>query len=169
MTAFVALLRAVNVGGTGSLPMARLREICVKAGFARVRTHITSGNALFDSDLDAAAVKAVLEPALTTQAGRPVRVMVRTADELAAVAADNPFPEAPGDRVVAIFLDGPPPADVLNGVAGRRDESIVFGRREIYVLYDRGQGDSKLRIPAAAAGTARNLNTVARLAELAAS
>jgi uncharacterized protein (DUF1697 family) len=50
-----------------------------------------------------------------------------------------------------------------------KDEKISLGKREIYVFYGAGMGRSKLRIPAAAAGTARNMNTVAKLAELAAS
>jgi uncharacterized protein (DUF1697 family) len=47
------------------------------------------------------------------------------------------------------------------------DEQIALGRREIYVHYPRGQGTSRLIIPAAKAGTARNMNTVMKLAELA--
>ena len=56
MTVYVALLRAVNVGGTGKLPMADLRAICVAAGFEGVRTYIASGNVVFSSDLAAAEV-----------------------------------------------------------------------------------------------------------------
>jgi uncharacterized protein (DUF1697 family) len=47
MTTFVALLRAVNVGGTGKLPMEDLRALCAKAGFVKVRTFIASGNVIF--------------------------------------------------------------------------------------------------------------------------
>ena len=168
MTVFVALLRAVNVGGTGRLAMADLRGLCARAGFERVRTYIASGNVLFDSDRDESAVKAVLGAALAAHAGRPVGVMVRTGAQMAAVVAENPFPDAPGHRTVAIFLDAPPPDDRLSGVSGRKAEAIAAGRREIYVVHDEGMADSRLRIAAAAAGTARNLNTVARLAALAA-
>ena len=63
MTPYIALLRAVNVGGTGKLPMADLKRIGEDAGFARVRTYIASGNLLFDSDRDEAAVA----PSLTHQ------------------------------------------------------------------------------------------------------
>ena len=58
MTARVALLRAVNVGGTGKLPMALLAEMCRDAGFGDPKTYIASGNVVFDSDLDEAAAKA---------------------------------------------------------------------------------------------------------------
>ena len=167
MTAFIALLRAVNVGGTGKLPMAELRAMCEAAGFKNVRTYIASGNVVFDSAHAEAQVKAALEAALHAYAGKPVGVCVRTAAEMAAVRDDDPFPEAPRNRTVAIFLDAPPPPDAADHAVGQRDEQIALGLREIYVLYDEGMGTSKLRIPAAKAGTARNMNTVAKLAAMA--
>jgi uncharacterized protein (DUF1697 family) len=147
--------------------MAELRAMAERVGFANPRTYIASGNLVFESELDEAAVKAALEAALAAYAGKPVGVVVRTGEEMAAVAAANPFPHAPANRAVAIFLDAPPPADFLARISGGRSEEIAAGVREIYVHYPDGQGDSKLTIPAARAGTARNLNTVARLAELA--
>jgi uncharacterized protein (DUF1697 family) len=165
VTAYVALLRAVNVGGTGKLAMSDLREMCVAAGFAGVRTYIASGNVVFESEADEGAVKSALESALMAYAGKPVGVMVRTGAEMAAVLAANPFGSAPPNRTMAIFLDAPPPADLLKGVTGRRGEAIAPGVREIYVHYPEGMADTKLKIPAAAAGTARNMNTVAKLAE----
>ena len=168
MTAYVALLRAVNVGGTGKLPMAALRVLAEEAGFAKVRTYIASGNLVFDSDLGEAAVKARLEAALEAYAGKPVGVVVRTAAEMAATRAANPFPAAPKNRTVAIFLDEPPPEDFLSAVSGRASEQIAWARREIFVHYPDGQGHSKLKIPAAGSGTARNLNTIATLADMAA-
>lgn len=58
MTTYVALLRAVNVGGTGKLPMKYLKELCEKQGFAKVRTYIASGNVIFESAKRESAVKA---------------------------------------------------------------------------------------------------------------
>jgi uncharacterized protein (DUF1697 family) len=168
MTAFVALLRAVNVGGTGKLPMSDLTRICEAAGFTAVRTYIASGNVVFKSAATESEVKAVLENALRAYAGKPVGVLVRTASEIAEVLARNPFPKAPGNRAIAIFLDEPPPPDTLRRLTGQKDEKVRLGRRKIYVHYGEGMGTSKLKIPAAKAGTARNLNTVAKLAELAA-
>ena len=168
MTAYVALLRAVNVGGTGKLPMTELKALCDTAGFARTRTYIASGNALFESDLSEAEVQAKLEAALATYAGRPVGVHVRTGAEMAAVAAANPYPDAPGNRVAAIFIEGTPPADALDHASGVNGELMTLGERVIYVHYGVGMADSKLKIPAAKTGTARNLNTVVKLAELAA-
>ncbi|MFT3889721.1 MAG: DUF1697 domain-containing protein [Arachnia sp.] len=163
MTAYVALLRAVNVGGTGKLPMAELKGMCTEIGFGNVRTYIASGNVVFTSELSEPEVKAALEARLREYAGKPVGVMVRTSAEMAAVLAANPFPDAAGNRTVAIFLDTAPPADALDAVRNQHDEVVRLGTREIYVSYGAAMGTSKLAIPAAAKGTARNMNTVAKL------
>jgi uncharacterized protein (DUF1697 family) len=168
MTSFVALLRAVNVGGTGKLPMSDLKAFCEQLGFASVRTYIASGNVVFTSRKSEAAVKKALEARLEAYAGQAVGVMVRTAEEMQAVLDRNPFPKAAGNRTVAIFLDAPPPKDALAAVKRRKDEEIGLGAREIYVHYGEGMGQSKLVIPAAKAGTARNMNTIATLAKMAA-
>jgi uncharacterized protein (DUF1697 family) len=67
-----------------------------------------------------------------------------------------------------VFLDRAPPSDTLVGIRGQRDEQIRLGRREIYIHYGEGMAKSKLVISAAKAGTARNMNTVATLARMAA-
>ncbi|MBR1210124.1 DUF1697 domain-containing protein [Bradyrhizobium sp. JYMT SZCCT0180] len=168
MTAFVALLRAVNVGGTGKLPMSELKAMCEAIGFEAVRTYIASGNVVFTSRKAESAVRKALEGRLETYAGKAIVVMVRTAAEMQAVLNNNPFPKAPGNRTVAIFLDAKPPADTLTALRHRKDEEIGLGAREIYVHYGDGMGQSKLVIPAAKAGTARNMNTIATLAKMAA-
>jgi uncharacterized protein (DUF1697 family) len=168
VAAFIALLRAVNVGGTGKLPMTELKSMCEALGFAGVRTYIASGNVVFTSRKSEAAVKKALEAALESYAGKPVGVMVRSAAEMAQVLTDNPFPKAPANRTMAVFLDSPPPKDALEAVKGRKDEEIKLGRREIYIHYGEGMGQSKLVVPAAKTGTARNMNTVAALAKMAA-
>lgn len=167
MTAFVALLRAVNVGGTGKLPMTELTALCEAAGFEGVRTYIASGNVVFRSDRSEAQVKAELERRLADYAGKPVGVCVRTAAEMVAVRDANPFPDANPSATVAIFLDAAPPADVAEAAQGRAGERISPGLREIYVDYGEGMGQSKLRMAAARSGTARNMNTVAKLAAMA--
>jgi uncharacterized protein (DUF1697 family) len=167
VAAFIALLRAVNVGGTGKLPMSELKSMCEALGFAGVRTYIASGNVVFTSRKSESAVKKALEARLESYAGKPVSVMVRSVAEMQAVLAGNPFPKLAPNRTVAVFLDEPPPTDTLEGVKGRKDEQIGLGRREIYIHYGDGIGQSKLVIPAAKAGTARNMNTVATLAKMA--
>ncbi|MET0580498.1 MAG: DUF1697 domain-containing protein [Pseudoxanthomonas sp.] len=168
MNNHVALLRAVNVGGTGKLPMADLRALCEAAGFKEVRTYIASGNVVLRSASSEAKVKTTLEAALARYAGKPVGVMVRSPGEMAAIVAANPFPHAPPNRIVVIFLDSAPPADALSTITHRNGEDIVAGTRELYVWYGEGMADSKLKIPAAAKGTGRNMNTVAKLAAMAA-
>lgn len=166
MTHYIALLRAVNVGGTGKLPMSELKSMCEALGFANVRTYIASGNVLFTSKLGESAVRKRLEQRLHDYAGKPVGVLVRSAAEMAQVLADNPFPEEPGNRVVAIFLDDAPPAHALDDVKHRKQERLACGKREIYVHYGDGMANSRLTIPAAKAGTARNINTIAKLTQL---
>ena len=169
MNAYIVLLRAVNVGGTGKLPMTELKAMCEAAGFRSVRTYIASGNVVFQSTKTEAQVKAALEATLSAYAGKPVGVMVRTAAEMAAVLAHNPFSKMPGNRTVAYFLDGKPSADALQTVTNQTSEQLRLGVREIYGYYPDGMGDSKLKIPAAKNGTARNMNTIAKLAEMAGS
>jgi uncharacterized protein (DUF1697 family) len=168
MPRYVALLQAVNVGGTGKLPMADLKAICLDAGFTRVETYIASGNVVFESKSAASKVKAELEARLLAYAKKPIGVVLRTAAEMAAVLKANPFPNGEPKFTYAIFLDQRPPRDALEHTAGQNDEQMRLGAREIYVHYPSGMGRSKLRIAAAQTGTARNMNTVAKLAEIAA-
>ncbi len=168
MTAYVALLRAVNVGGTGKLPMAELKKIAEDLGFGSPRTFIASGNLLFTSSETEASVCKALEQALEKHTGKPVGILVRTAKEMAAVAVANPFKDSPGRRVLVTFLPEAPPKDALDQVKGLDGERLALGKREIYVDYcGTLLGRSKLRIPAAANGTSRNMNSVAKLAEMA--
>jgi uncharacterized protein (DUF1697 family) len=167
MTVFIALLRAVNVGGTGKLPMTTLKALCEKAGCRKVQTYIASGNVVFESEQSEAVIKAALESHLEEYAGKPVRVLVRTRDEMAAVLKANPFTKTAPNRTMAVFLDAPPAANTIESATGRRDEEIALGTREIYVHYGDGMGQSKLKIKAAESGTARNMNTIAKLVELA--
>jgi len=168
VTDYVALLRAVNVGGTSKLPMAELKRIADELGFESPQTFIASGNLIFSSGEGEAQVRDRLEAALADHMGKPVPVMIRTAAEMAAVVKANPFKDAPGRRVLATFLAGKPPKDSLEHARGLDGERLALGKREIYVDYCGPLlGRSRLKIPAAAAGTARNMNTIARLAELA--
>jgi uncharacterized protein (DUF1697 family) len=106
MTSYVALLRAVNVGGTGKLPMSVLTEMCEAEGFKQARTYIASGNVIFHSHKMEDQVRSGLSKRLRVYAGNEVGVLVRTASEIADVVARNPFAESPGNRVMVLFLDG---------------------------------------------------------------
>lgn len=166
MARYVALLRAINVGGTGKLPMAVLRSMCVAAGFTDVQTYIASGNVVFTSTGRATSVKAKLEARLRNNAGKPIGVVVRTDEEMADILKVNPFQTTERNTTYVVFLDEAPADNALETVTGRVDEELHLGRREIYIYYPHGMGRSKLRVPAAKTGTARNLNTVAALVKL---
>jgi uncharacterized protein (DUF1697 family) len=116
-----------------------------------------------------ARVRKLIEERLHKYAGKPVGVIIRTVEEMAAVLKANPFPKTAPNRAVAIFLDEPPHPGALAEAKGVTGEELRLGLREIYVSYGDGMAQSRLRIPAARSGTARNMNTVAKLVEMAAS
>jgi uncharacterized protein (DUF1697 family) len=167
VTIYIALLRAVNVGGTGKLPMAELKALCAKAGFSRPQTYIASGNVVFESNLPTYKVQARLRRQLLSYAGTEIGVLVRTAVELQAVVRRNPFLDKEPKLAYTFFLEEKPAADALESCRNRTQEQMHLGSREIYVYYPMGMGQSRLQIPAARAGTARNMNTVAKLMDMA--
>jgi len=168
MTAYVALLRGVNLLGVSTLKMADLKGIADKLGLHQARTYIASGNLLFVSNKAEEPLRRALEDEMKAHMGRELRVMLRTADELAKVVEANPFTDPPGNRVQAFFLNEPPPKNLLETARNQDDERFAAGAREVFVAYgEKGIGKSRLRLPAAEAGTARNMNTVRKLAELA--
>ncbi|MBZ0112663.1 MAG: DUF1697 domain-containing protein [Thermoanaerobaculia bacterium] len=166
MQRYVALLRAVNVGGTGKLPMSDLRDLCTEAGFSEVRTYIASGNVVLTSPEAPETVQSILQRRLHDYAGKPVAVFVRTASQMRAILDNNPFPDAPPNQTAVVFLDQAPTPDACDQASGVDHEEIHLGDREIYVYYPKGMGQSKLRIPVAKLGTARNLNTVSKLIQM---
>lgn len=168
MTEYVALLRAVNVGGTGKLPITTLGQMCETIGFERVKTYIASGNVVFRSDGSEDQVRSALEEQLQAYAGKRVGVIVRTASEIADLLARNPFSNAPGNRVMVLFVDGSLPADPLDGVTGIKNEEVRLGKRELFVFYPDGMANTRLHLPSDKQGTMRNMNTIAKLAEMAA-
>ncbi|MFS8044708.1 DUF1697 domain-containing protein [Rhizobium sp. BR 314] len=167
MAVFVALLRAVNVGGTGALPMAELKALCEEIGLSDVKTYIQSGNVLFRSDEGEAKVQARLEEALARKMGSSPGVILRSRQELEHAADNSPFPLAKPNYLLVSFLPDEPPKDALDKLVAPGGEEVHIAGREIYVHYPDGSGRSKLKLPALKAGTSRNLNTVRKLAEMA--
>lgn len=167
MPTFVALLRAVNVGGTGKLPMKELKAMCEECGFESVETYIASGNVVFRSADSAGRARSVLERRLEDYAGRKVDVLVRTAREMADLVEADPYADQPGNRVAVLFLDCEPPPDLDRHVKGQTDESFRPAARELFIHYPEGQGPSKLEFELGTA-TSRNMNTVRKLAAMAA-
>ena len=168
MTVYIALLRAINVGGTGKLPMAKLKAVCEELGFSDVKTYIQSGNVLFRAGEVEATVERKLDEALGTLLGKKPGVMLRSRKELEAIAANAPFPDAKPNYLLVSFLPEAAPDDALDKMVAPDGEKAVLAGREIYVHFPIGSGKSRLKLPALKAGTARNLNTVRKLAEMAA-
>lgn len=166
MTSYVALLRAINVGGTSKLEMADLRQICERCGFTSVATLIQSGNVVFQSKRSEASVLKLLEQSLAEKMGRPIGVLVRSAEELGSVLEYNPFPDAPPDKLVVLFLDKPAPRGALDDIQTAGGEQLAAHGREIFIHYPQGQGKSQLKLPFQRVGTGRNLNTVRKLHEM---
>lgn len=167
MTVFVALLRAVNVGGTGTLSMADLKALCERIGFTDVSTYIQSGNVLFRAGEDEATVRTRLEQALADKMGKSPGVILRNREALERAAENSPFPHAKPNYLLVTFLPDAAPKDALDKLVAPGGEEVHVAGREIYVHYPDGSGRSKLKLPALKAGTSRNLNTVRKLAEMA--
>lgn len=174
---YVALLRAVNVGGRNKIAMTRLRELLEGLGYGEVRTHLQSGNAVFTADGSSPErVAKEVEGSLAEEVGLVAKVLVRTRGELARVVADNPLLDVASDhaRLLVTFLSHAPDREALDELAPADFEPDVFavGEREIYVWYPEGVRATKLsnvfwekRLDVVATG--RNWNTVTRLLELA--
>jgi uncharacterized protein (DUF1697 family) len=180
MPTHVALLRGINVGGRTRVAMADLRAIVTQLGHSDVATYIASGNVVFTSDHDdSGALADELERAIADRLDVAPPVVVLTREELAAVVAANPYPDAAEDRHVhAVFhreAVGPDAATVAEAErrareAGSRDSATVVGRT-VYLHTPAGIGHSRLaellnRGDAVAAGTARNWRTVTRLLDM---
>ena len=166
MTAYAALIRAVNVSGTGKLPKEDLRAMGEACGFENSRTFINSGNLLFTSGLDEAEVKKRLEEKVADYFAKPFPVYVRTAREMAEAVARDPFTGDAPSRRFAFFIDEEPVQAMLDEARDVQGERMALGPRCIYVSYGEGIGKTKLKLPAVKKGTARNMNSVARMAEL---
>ena len=167
MTAYVAMLRAINVGGR-KLVMSDLKAIGEELGLGSPRTFIASGNLIFTSSEREELLREMLERRLSKHMGADVPVLLRTAAEMAAVAANNPFDgRFEGNRMVAIFLNEAPQQDAIAQAKNRADEQVASGVREFYIAYPSGMADSKLKIPGAEKGTARNMNSVSKMAKIA--
>jgi uncharacterized protein (DUF1697 family) len=173
---YVALLRAVNVGGR-MVAMADLRALCTKLGFPEAQTLLQSGNLVVRA---AATSSAALERLLEAETRKQLRLetdfLVRTPTEWRAVIARNPFPKEavrdPGRLLVLFLKDAPAAARVkaLQAAITGRETVRVVGR-QLYVVYPDGVGRSRLTLGLiertfSTRGTGRNWNTVRKLAAL---
>jgi uncharacterized protein (DUF1697 family) len=167
LAVFIALVRGINVGGTGLLQMKELAGLCSALSFQAIRTYIQSGNVMFESSLSEDAVRSRLEKALAARMGKKIDVMVRTPAEMRSILSDNPFRGKEPAKVAVAFLREPPPHDLMKRVVAPGGEQVRPGKREIYIYYPDGMGRSKLKLPLEkTAATVRNINTVAKLVEI---
>jgi uncharacterized protein (DUF1697 family) len=172
---YVALLRAVNVGGA-KLPMAELRELCADLGWRNVQTYIQSGNVVFEAEGEAAALEAALEQAVERRFGFQRPVIIRSARQWTAYAGGSPFPDAERDKPNYLLL-GVAKGRVSPGAAaalqarGAAGEEVREEADALWLWFPDGSGVSKLTPSAIdkAAGspvTTRNWRTVLKLQEM---
>jgi len=167
---WIALFRGVNVGGHRKLPMAELRAALEKMGYRGVETLLASGNLVFEAKGKAASLESKLEADLKKAFGLTTDVMIRDPKEWAAIIEANPFPdEAEEDpsHFVVVALKAKPGLEAVKALAAHRGPEKVHVRgREAYVFYGERMADSKLNLTKLGSGTARNWNTVLKLAAM---
>ena len=176
MTTYIALLRGINVGGNKMVAMAALRTAFEALGFGGVKTLLQSGNVVFTGAAKPTdALETTLEKEIGKRIGFTPAFHVRTADEWRAVVKANPFAEAaakdPGHLLVTFFKTPLDRAHVKALQAAITGPELVQARgRELYMTFPDGVGTSKAPILVGkmlgAGGTARNWNTVRKLAAL---
>lgn len=172
-TTYIALLRGINLG-RNTLKMDRLRDICSSLGAQEVRTYIQSGNVVFKAKGSAEKWQRDLEKILCGECPLPVSVMVRTAAELAKVAASNPFlRETAIDtaHLAVTFLQQVPTKQSLAALASMHlgNERYHHAGRELYIHCPDGFAKAKLYLldkVLAQKTTVRNWNTITKLNEM---
>lgn len=174
MTTSVALLRGINVGRAKRVAMADLRAVFEELGYADVRTVLQSGNVVFNSPGALSGQAAGdIEAALRARTGVQAAVLVLSAEDLFAIAAENPLLDVASDpsRLIVTFLAERPKAGLdVPDPAELAPEVVRVGARAVYQWVPDGLLASRLR-PSFWAQfgplqTARNWRTVTRLLDL---
>jgi uncharacterized protein (DUF1697 family) len=168
---YIALLRGINVGGNKLIKMEKLRQSFEALRFEQVKTFIQSGNVIFKTPNTSTAILSKrIADRLLSDFGFPVSVMTRTAAELSATVAGNPFLKEPAvdpAKLYVMFLSDKPTADAVQRIATLTiapDRFQCVGR-EIYLHLPNGAGESKfMKSPLdrmlSAVTTTRNWKTV---------
>jgi uncharacterized protein (DUF1697 family) len=178
MPIYVAILRGINVSGQKLIKMERLRASLEDLGAGDVQTYIQSGNIVFKAAKQSSECLAKkITGKILSDFGFPVPVLIRTADEIAAVVRGNPFvqeTEVDHSKLHVTFLsDTAPPAaeKPLAALAAKSERFQVCGR-DIYLCCPDGYGNTKLSNSAiekklSLQATTRNWKTVNVLSEMA--
>ena len=172
MTRYVALLRAINVGGHRKVPMAELRMLAQQIGLARPRTYVASGNLVFESEGDGDAVESALERAVEARFGFHVDIIVCSAEQWAHYAQGNPFPEeseASPNLVMISIGKAAPDADELAALRLKASakEKIVEVGDAIWIYFGEGAGRSRIGTgPVKSIATTRNWRSVVKIGEM---
>jgi uncharacterized protein (DUF1697 family) len=176
LSTYIALLRGVNVGGKNLLPMPALVEIFAKCGCAEVRSYIQSGNIVFSASAACAReLPTIVAGEMQKRFDIRPPIILRTAQALAAAAAENPFlaAGAESDFLHVGCLAGPPDAQKVKPLDPHRspgDSFQVIGQH-IYLHLPHGMGKTKLTnawfdSKLDAISTFRNWRTVLKLLEM---
>jgi uncharacterized protein (DUF1697 family) len=177
MAVHVALLRAINVGGRKPIIMAELCNLLTELGFVGVRSLLQTGNLVFQSEARTGTdLEDFLEEAAAKHLGLHTDILVRTEEEWKRIVAKNPFrDEAERDpaHLVVMFLKRAPGAKEVEALraAIKGPEIVSLDSTHAYIVYPAGIGRSRLTNSLAEKklgthGTARNWNTVLKLASL---
>jgi uncharacterized protein (DUF1697 family) len=171
---WVALLRGINVGGHKRVAMADLRALLESLGYHDVRTHLQSGNAVFNTGRRRAEdLAAQIASRIDVDLGLEVKVLIRTSKALNAIVEANPFPAQGADpkELHVAFLSSGPRADGIDRDVLPLGE-FEIGDRVIYLRLPKGISGSNLPDWERLLGlsvTTRNWNTVTRLRDISAS
>jgi uncharacterized protein (DUF1697 family) len=178
MPVHIALLRGINVGGNKKIAMAELRHLLGKLGFGNARSLLNSGNIIFETDRFAGSeLEHVLEEETEKRFHVSIVYVVRTVKEWDRIIVRNPFTNEaerdPGHLLVMCLKERAKPNNVNileSAIVG--PESVRADGNQLYLTYPAGIGVSKLtnvliEKKLGTQGTARNWNTVLKLAELA--
>jgi uncharacterized protein (DUF1697 family) len=169
---YVALLRGINVGGKNLLPMKDLTAMFTKAGCAEVSTYIQSGNVIFRADAALKAkLPAIIKGAIKKRFGFEPPIVLRSGDELRAVAAGNPFIKSEIETLHVAFLADLPAKEAAKALEPKPPDEFVLIGREVYLRCPNGYGKTKLtnawfdsRLKTIS--TVRNWKTVLKLLEM---
>ncbi len=173
MPRYVALLRAINVGGH-TVTMPRLRAEFEALGLSDVATFIASGNVLCTARAGAAALERRIARALAAALGYEVATFLRTGDEMAAAVAHAPDAVAAEGGTLSVgFVPRTLTVAEQRAVRalGTEFDAFTFAAREVYWRSSMGVGKSKFtlaRLERAVGlqATFRNVTTVRALAAL---